>query len=229
MPDTVIVLFLAVTVVILPALAIRGQKLIAGVETLPRIPLYIETIVVQAILLGLSIAVCRKLGIEPFSSPVLRYRDWLAATLLLSIAVVAMSVAWRFSDADHLRFLNLLVPRKRAEMALWTVLSLAAGLGEEITYRTAMPALLDSFGAPGLAGAVISAAIFGLAHAVQGWRNTIIIFLAGLVLHGLVILTGTLWLAIVVHFLYDLAAGVILSQLTVQGRSEKGPSEHATV
>lgn len=224
MPDTVIVLFLAVTVVILPALAIRGQNLIAGVETLPRIPLYLETIVVQTILLGLSIAVCRRLGLEPWSVPDLRYRDWVAATVLLSVALVAMSVAWRFSNADDRRFLNLLVPRKPPELALWTALSLAAGLGEEMTYRAAMPALLHSFGAPGLVGAVVSAAVFGLAHAVQGWRNTIIIFLAGLVLHGLVILSGTLWLAIAVHFLYDLAAGVILSQITGEGRSEKEPS-----
>ena len=175
MPDPVTVLFLAVTVVILPALAIRGQKLMAGVETLPRIPLYIETIVVQAILLGLSIAVCRKLGIGPLSFPVLQYRDWLAATVLLSLAVVSMSVAWRFSDSEHRRFLDLLVPRKRSEMILWTVLSLAAGFGEEMTYRAALPGLLDSFGLPSILGGVISAAIFGLAHAVQGWRNTVII------------------------------------------------------
>lgn len=229
MPDPVTVLFLTVTVVILPALAIRGQKLIAGVETLPRIPLYIETIVVQAILFGLSIAVCRNLGIEPLSFPLPGYRDWLAATLLLSVAVVSMSVTWRFSAPDHRRFLNLLVPRKRSEMILWTVLSLAAGFGEEMTYRAALPALLHSFGLPGVLGGVISAAIFGLAHAVQGWRNTVIIFLAGLVLHGLVMVTGTLWLAIAVHFLYDLAAGVILWQIAGEARTGKEPSEHATM
>lgn len=220
MPDPVTVVFLAVTVVILPALAIRGQKLMAGVETLPRIPLYIETIVVQAILLGLSIAVCRKLGIGPLSFPVLQYRDWLAATVLLSLAVVSMSVAWRFSDSEHRRFLDLLVPRKPSEMILWTVLSLAAGFGEEMTYRAALPGLLDSFGLPGVLGGVISAVIFGLAHAVQGWRNTVIIFMAGLVLQGLVIVTGTLWLAIAVHFLYDLGAGLILSQVSVQARPD---------
>ena len=229
MPDFVPLLFVSLTVVILPAMAIRGQKLIREVKTLPRIPLYIETIAVQAILLGLSIAVCRKLGIDPLSFPDLRYRDWLTATLLLSFALTAMSVAWRYAGPQDRRFLNLLVPRSRAEILLWTVLSLAAGLGEEMAYRAALPALLHSFGAPDLAGAVVSAASFGLAHAVQGWRNTFIIFVAGLVLHGLVIATGTLWLAIAVHVLYDLLAGVILSQLAGEVPTGKESPEHATV
>lgn len=229
MPDFVPLLFVSLTMVILPALAIRGQKLIREVRTLPRIPLYIETILVQAILLGLSIAVCRKLGMEPLSFPDLRYRDWLTATLLLSTALTAMSVAWRYAGPEDRRFLNLLVPRKRAEFLVWMVLSLAAGLGEEMAYRAALPALLDSLGAPGVAGAMVSAAAFGLAHAVQGWRNTFIIFVAGLVLHGLVMATGTLWLAVAVHSLYDLIAGVTLSQLAGEAPGNKEPSEHATV
>lgn len=229
MPDFVPLLFVSVTVVILPALAIRGQKLIARVKNLPRIPLYTETIIVQAILLGLSIAVCRKLGMEPLSFSTLRYRDWLTATLLLAIALTAMSVAWRYAGPEDRRFLNLLVPRKRAEILLWTVLSLAAGLGEEMAYRAALPALLGSLGAPDVAGAVVSATAFGLAHAVQGWRNTFIIFVAGLVLHGLIMATGTLWLAIAVHSLYDLFAGVTLSQLAGEAPEDKESSDHATV
>jgi len=231
LPDIVITLFLALTVLVLPALAIRGQKLIARVGSLPRIPLYIETIAVQLILLGLSAAVCRRLGQDPLSFPDARYRDWLAATLLLSAAIVAMSVAWRFSTLEQRRFLTLLIPRTRSETALWAVLSLAAGLGEEMTYRAAFPALLHSFGLPGLAGAVISAAVFGLAHAVQGWKNTVIIFAAGLVLHGLVAWTGTLWTAIAVHVLYDLAAGVILSQVSGHSGSAvtRENSGHANV
>lgn len=231
MPDTVIVLFLALTVLILPALAIRGQKLIARVDTLPRIPLYIETIIVQLMLLGLSAAVCRTLGEQPLSFPDARYRDWLVATLFLSAAIVAMSVAWRFSPAEQRRFLILLIPRTRLETALWIMLSLAAGFGEEMTYRAALPALLRSFGLPGIAAAIICAALFGLAHAVQGWKNTVIIFAAGLALHGLVIWTGTLWTAIAVHFLYDLAAGVILSQVSAPGATAviRGTSGHADV
>ncbi len=54
-------------------------------------------------------------------------------------------------------------------------------------------------------------ALRALAHAAQGWRSARWVFRFGLVMQGLVALTGTLALAMVVHLLYDLIASTLIA------------------
>jgi len=50
---------------------------------------------------------------------------------------------------------------------------------------------------------------FALAHVVQGWRGILATAIIALLMHGVVYETGSLYLAIVVHAVYDLMVGII--------------------
>ena len=50
---------------------------------------------------------------------------------------------------------------------------------------------------------------FAIAHAIQGWRGILATAIIALLLHGVVYETGSLYLAIVVHAVYDLMVGTI--------------------
>ncbi|HKQ98989.1 MAG TPA: CPBP family intramembrane glutamic endopeptidase, partial [Candidatus Polarisedimenticolia bacterium] len=49
-------------------------------------------------------------------------------------------------------------------------------------------------------------AAFALAHAVQGRKSALMIFVLALVLHGLVRVTGSLLPAMAVHLIFDVVA-----------------------
>jgi hypothetical protein len=57
------------------------------------------------------------------------------------------------------------------------------------------------------------AALFGAAHAVQGWKSGGAIALISLGLQGLVLLAGSRYVAMAVHVVYDLAAGLTYGRL----------------
>jgi len=67
--------------------------------------------------------------------------------------------------------------------------------------------VLAHFVAPFVLVAIAQAALFGLAHAYQGPRNVLLTGTVGLVMSGLVWVSGGLWAAMLVHALMDLNAG----------------------
>jgi membrane protease YdiL (CAAX protease family) len=48
---------------------------------------------------------------------------------------------------------------------------------------------------------------------LQGWKNAVIIGAVALALHGLVIWSGSLYIAMAVHAIYDLVAGLTYGRL----------------
>jgi membrane protease YdiL (CAAX protease family) len=87
---------------------------------------------------------------------------------------------------------------------------LVAGVAEEMAYRgVTMTILWYALGNP-WAAALVCAVAFALAHATQGWKSGVIIFVIGLLMHGLVAITGTLVPAMIVHVAYNLIAGGLI-------------------
>jgi len=58
--------------------------------------------------------------------------------------------------------------------------------------------------------------MFAVAHAVQGFKAIPLIAAIALVFHGLVLLTGSLYVAMAVHFLYDAIAGFTYAKLAAR-------------
>jgi uncharacterized protein len=99
----------------------------------------------------------------------------------------------------------LLGSRPWPDLAL---ISLAAGVGEEMLFRGALQGALTRWLGPGLALAATSA-LFGLLHPITP-AYTVIAALMGAYLGGVWLLNGNLLAVMVAHALYDFLALLIL-------------------
>lgn len=105
--------------------------------------------------------------------------------------------------------LRFLLPASRLERRWWILLSVSAGIGEEVLYRGFLLHFMleesTSGLQPGLLTAVVlSALAFGLAHLYQGWRGMLASTAMGLVFAVLAIGTGSLFLPMALHVVIDL-------------------------
>lgn len=151
---------------------------------------------------------------------------WLAAHphlyLLACVSVAAYSLivlgqgfrgvvdsAWRRKLAKAMRTLRFALPVSSRERRYWIVVSLSAGICEELLFRGFLMHYLSGSLAGGMALGVagawlVSSVFFGLAHAYQGITGIIRATVSGLLLGLVAILTGQLALPMLLHALFDL-------------------------
>jgi hypothetical protein len=111
---------------------------------------------------------------------------------------------------DALDVLAELLPRTRAEKRAFVGLSFAAGIGEELAYRGYALLSLQLLGMGPWAAAAISSVAFGFLHAYQGRVGIVRTGGMGFLLAVSVLLTGSLFPAILAHTLIDLIGGLVL-------------------
>jgi membrane protease YdiL (CAAX protease family) len=106
----------------------------------------------------------------------------------------------------QVRGFGALLPRSRQERTVFALLAVTAGICEEFVVRGFGIAYLHWLwpGAPRLAVIVITAAVFGLGHLYQGLRGVVVTGLVGAFFAWLVLSTGSLVPAMVLHALLDL-------------------------
>jgi membrane protease YdiL (CAAX protease family) len=101
-----------------------------------------------------------------------------------------------------------ILPHNESEYRWFVVVSLTAGVCEELLYRGFLTWVLGAYiGVP--AALLLVAVGFGLAHAYQGRRGILKTAGVGLVLGAVVLATGWLGPAMITHALVDLVAGVL--------------------
>ncbi|MBI3477025.1 MAG: CPBP family intramembrane metalloprotease [Acidobacteria bacterium] len=104
---------------------------------------------------------------------------------------------------------RLVLPDHPSQIPWWVVISAMAGISEECAYRgLAMRFLTGNNGSFWLALSLCVLA-FAVAHAIQGWRGILTTAVMALLMHALVYATKSLYLAIMVHAVYDLMVGLI--------------------
>ena len=102
-----------------------------------------------------------------------------------------------------------LMPRNNAETGWAALLSLNAGLSEECFFRLLLPLLLAALLHSPLLAFVIATILFGLMHFYQGVAGVLMTTLVGVVLAGLYLWTGDLWIAMAAHGGLDLFGLVV--------------------
>ncbi|MGI9263145.1 MAG: CPBP family intramembrane glutamic endopeptidase [Woeseiaceae bacterium] len=102
--------------------------------------------------------------------------------------------------------LEVIIPRNGNELARFYGLSLTAGIVEETLWRGFMIWYFSQF-MPVWIAALISVLGFGIAHAYQGVANLPKVTLVGAAFAGLYLLSGSLWLPIVLHAAVDILQG----------------------
>jgi membrane protease YdiL (CAAX protease family) len=98
-------------------------------------------------------------------------------------------------------------PSSPAQIAGWIVVSFAAGIGEEISFRGYLQGQLERMTSSQSAAVLLQAAAFAIPHLYQGWRAAAGAGLYGLAFGVLAAARGSLRPGILAHALVDVVGG----------------------
>lgn len=113
-----------------------------------------------------------------------------------------------------------LLPHNKRELKAFAVLSVTAGIVEEIVYRGYLfwfflPLL------PPWAVVIVTSLFFGLGHIYQGGGNALRITGIGIAIGALYLVTGSIWVPIALHILGDILQGAITFELLRDAHKSK--------
>jgi membrane protease YdiL (CAAX protease family) len=174
----------------------------------PRLGL-IAGVLFEALLVGLAFGFGAMFGIRPLET--LRF-DPTAAALGVAATVPLLALFLVFLKSRAKPFVKIraqldahLLPIFRAAsiVDLFSI-SAIAGIGEELLFRGVVQVAVGAYAGP-VAGLVVGAVLFGLAHSITK-TYTVVAALLGVWLGGLWLFTGDLVAPIVAHALYDFVA-----------------------
>jgi membrane protease YdiL (CAAX protease family) len=208
-------MLLAALLVAVPAFATAQVPLIASIRV-ERLPAYWGSIATLWLLASACWLVGTRTGgaaaLGLFAPSPVRLAAWsVGLTLggLLTILLFREISVW--TGAGDSPVLRELMPQTRHEKGVFGLLSLAAGVAEEVAYRGyAIPMLAPLLGVGG--AAVLTSGVFGVLHGYQGWLGTLRTALMGGLLAWGFLASGSLWPAIVAHTAIDLVAGIVLGE-----------------
>ncbi len=154
-----------------------------------------------------------------------------AALTVLGIAALLMQL-WQVKNAaqeeinglkERFGKLSIILPQNVNELARFYGLSITAGIVEEILWRGFLIWYLGQF-MPLWLAALVSVIGFGLAHAYQGIAHLPQITAVGAAFTGLYLLSGSIWLPVILHAAVDILQGrlaynVIYRSMTGEGSS----------
>lgn len=131
------------------------------------------------------------------------------------IAVVALTrwgaiAARKEQDVVTIGDISALLPRNRQELRLGALLSVNAGVVEEVMFRLALPALISGASGSSIAAIAGSVLLFGALHVYQGIAGVVGTTVVGAVLMTFYLVSGTIIVPIIVHALIDLRSLVII-------------------
>ena len=128
---------------------------------------------------------------------------WTAWTVIASLLA-------RFLGPDSAPSLDPLLPRNLPESAVWILLSLSAGICEEIVFRGYLQRQFEALWGSAAPAIAAQAVIFGISHGYQGARNVVLITVFGALFGILAHWRRSLVPGMAAHAWTDIAAGLIL-------------------
>jgi membrane protease YdiL (CAAX protease family) len=140
---------------------------------------------------------------------------WLTLEIVILTPIVSIVMRYRITKTQRpglsilLFEVKELLPRTPYEFCLWFLISITAGICEEIVFRGFLIAYLGSlfpylgFQVPLLFTIILTSILFGFAHIYQGWKGALGAAVAGVILACLYLSTGSLILPIIAHILID--------------------------
>lgn len=216
------------------------RRLVARVragETIDRSTLYRATVIGHWSLFVMVLAIWA-LADRPW--PLLGFSldlddRFLAALLLTVVAVAALVIQLRQvrrADIETLRQyrrdigdVDIVLPQSGGELLRFYGVSVTAGVVEETLWRGYLIWYLALF-MPLWLAATLSVIGFGLGHAYQGLKNLPKVTAVGAVFTGLYLLSGSLWLPIILHALVDILQGRLAYDiLRKTNRREDAPED----
>lgn len=202
---------LAFAGIFLPIVIIKSARRIgSGPLPISRSRFYKQTIIFQLLLAALSAWVAWMHGILAMPLPQRPLISWSAAALVYAVMLLTLKLRWPSRSAASKRRLYDILPHNAGEMLPYFFICIVAGTAEELVYRGVMTELVQSLTGIAIVTVVLLSISFAAAHAMQGLRSMFGIFLIALGCHALVWLAQSLIPVMVVHFGYDLTAGMLI-------------------
>ncbi len=175
-------------------------------------------LVAEAVLVAVGLVVGRWIGtpILEHARVDLRSGVWALAATLPLVALLFWSMRTGIAFFARLQKLvretlvSLFASCSLPELLL---ISIMAGIGEEVFFRGFLQGSLGRVVDPWIALALVSA-LFGVVHAVS-LGYAIVAGLLGFYLGTLLLLTGNLFVAVAVHALFDFVALLMFSRMTL--------------
>lgn len=119
------------------------------------------------------------------------------------------------------------MPSTGREVRHSIALVVAASVGEEILYRgflvLYLVGLLGASAAAVIAAVALPAFVFAVCHLYQNIRAVLKIFLLSCVFGAILVLTGSVWIGVALHFVVDFVATALGPRLLAVPTAEAGP------
>lgn len=213
MPAFTAIVFLAIIGIAIPFLAWQSKKVLDAGAIIPRMPFYLQAIVLQFILFAIAVGTAFSNGLHVAFTLPIQSRPWAIGGWVLVAAVAILIIGWSAASNEARDRVSMIVPRSALERLVWIAVCASAAIAEETAYRGTLLRLLEQMTGDWTVGAVIASILFGLAHLLQGWKSVPFVIVFGFVLHLVTGITGSLAICIIIHFSYDMAAGLIIPML----------------
>lgn len=200
-----------------------------------RILLYLSTMVWQVILFGLvwiglwlrktklrDLIGGRWNSVEAFFLDIaIAAGFWVASAIVLvglkfALGLADLNVGHATEQAKQA--FGSITPKTGAELAVFLLLTLFAGVVEEVIFRGYLQRQIGAITGNVYAGLAISAVLFGAAHGYQGTRYMILIAVYGAMFGILVLLRKSLRPGMMAHAWQDALSGITVYVLTRLGK-----------
>ena len=204
--DPLALLFLAFLFVLIPVSALRRARTVRTPDPSRRLHYY-RLVCVQLACFGLlSGCAAWRLHIPLWSLPRSPLLAWAGAGALVALFYYSLEQYRRRRIARGNARAFTMAPGE-GQLGGWALVSLFAGVAEELMYRGVASAILLYAGLPAWAVVLAVSAAFGLGHGDRGWFHVAATFGIGALLHVLVLASGSLLPAMAAHAVYDFFAG----------------------
>lgn len=138
---------------------------------------------------------------------------WFVAEAIITHRSIFEIIALESSaQQSRVRALSQIAPSGAIQIAAWVLLCIVAGFAEEAVFRGYLQRQFIAWGrGSAVGGILLSAIIFGCAHAYEGARSMFLIAIFGAMLGGLAFFRRGLRPGIVAHSWHDLVVGLALT------------------
>jgi uncharacterized protein len=212
-------LWIVMLLVPLPTLAVVQARHAAEiVNQLPRTRIYIDSIVSlwALALITAVVAWWSRFGLAELGLVRVTPGELAGWTSGLTVAGLLVMAAARAAGARETALLGHLLPGTTKEKAFFVVLSLTAGVCEELIFRGFMLSALHAATGSLTLAVVVSAGAFGVVHAYQQAAGALRAAVLGVLLALAVVYTSSIVPAILAHAALDLIAGLLLRDRLVR-------------